>query len=311
MYCIFEDTFEKLKKTVPTEILPRMIEEHSVQLLPYCAACLECKDMDYKEILDSEKIPLMIRYLFVMAKGMQSVIANELSGRHMLILMSKEGKSEKEIMDAVHTVVDNSFKEFHAFFDLLVDHYKDDFKESIDISTLFEEISGDGLRKLLVTKRLKLKHIICQIHQIMMHNDYQKSIGFLASTYLRNTSYDRKSCFKCAYKMFNEPIGVWGSNLHEGEADYWAFIDTNRFLESLKIDIKRNMDDTEHYVIEKKMYKMLLDTIVRDGEMVKNLFEMNPAFLKNHCLFAEIIKSSDEFDIRTYKKALTQIKDNN
>lgn len=307
MDCLFTSIFNNICEDLHGDEQAMVLQNLNVEILPYCMACIECKGKNYDEILESKTIPINIRYFFAMAKGMHAVNANNIMGLQNITLLMETGAAEEDVYDAIHKHVDKNFAVFHAFFDTIVEHYKVDFEEDLDIDTVFPEIAGDGLGMLLESSKIKLKHIICQIQQIMMHNDFEKASNFLISTYLKSIYCQKESEFKSSFEFLNDQSGVYGTALHEGEAEYWAVISTDSFLREWGLKKDEPAYESNKYVLERKMYKVFRDSIINEKEIVHNLFTNNPIFVKNHCLYAEIIKSSDEMDLRAYKKAIAKI----
>lgn len=302
MFCII-DKFKGMHKEL-SNLLPKEAELISVDSLPLCMACIDCQNLLYSEILSNKNIHIYIRYIYVLIQGMSSVV--ETYATTMIELSTNPPDNEVLLMERVKEGINKTFETYHLFYDLLLEKYPLDLGEEIEHELIHAEIQEYGFSELLVSKDLKIKHIIHHTHLMMMKNQYLEALEWLINISFALMHTERHSFARSKHVFMNEQVLLIGSALTEGEAEHFAIRDTHELLRSLNMHI--NNFESKNYVIERHMYKLLHDRCnISKTEMIHSLFAANNSFFNNLCLFPKILKSTDELDLITYKRLLSEI----
>ncbi len=302
MFCII-DKFKKMHKEL-SNLLPQEAEMISVNSLPFCMACIDCNNLSYSEILSNTNIHINIRYIYLLINGMHSVA--ETYATNMMELLINSPDDKMLLMERAKDVINKAFETYHLFYDLLLQNYPLDFGEEIDHELIHAEIQKYGFSKLLVSKDLKIKHIIHHTHLMMMKSKFLEAMEWLINFSFALMHTERQSFARSKHIFMNEQVLLIGSALTEGEAEHFAERDTKELFKRLDINIYDFK--SKSYVIERYMYKLLHDKCnISEAEMIHSLFTANSSFLSNLCLFPKILKCTDELDLITYKMLLSEI----
>ena len=302
MFCIINE-FKEMHKEF-ANLLPREAERISVDGLPLCMACIGCQNLSYSEILSNDNIHIYLRYIYILIKGMHSVA--EIQATNLIELLTNPLDNEMLLVQRIKDDVHKTFRTYHSFYDLLLQDYPLNFGEEIDHELIHSEIQKYGFSKILVSKDLKIKHIIHHTHLMMMKNQYLEAVVWLINISFALMHSERHSFARSKHIFMGEQVLLIGSALTEGEAEHFAIMDTRKLLSNLNMPISDF--ESKNYVVERRMYKLLHDKCnFSESEMIDSLFAASSSFLGNLCLFPKILKCSDELDLLTYKRLLSEI----
>lgn len=292
MFCLKKNALNHIDKINKNDI--KVLEQITVDCLPYCNVCLECQDEDYEIVLQNNKIHPIMRYVYIMLNGINETI-------ELLNYFTYHAEENREKIGV--KIVKDAMDLYYRCFGLLDQKYEDIFGQQLDHEKINEEFLQKGIQNLLDEKNFHLPHLLHLVKVNMLNAHYEEVLEAACYIYFHTINTKRLSFARSCHKLFDEYVLNIGWALTEGDAEMHAVAIGRKLFEAVKSPVLNY--DSKKYVIERKLFIMLLEKLNTTSEEVcHSLFDKSESFIHMPCLFPKILKYSDEKNLPAYKSAI-------